>query len=98
MLCMLHWSRAYDERYDAVDIEGIVAHDLVHRAVNGCLLDEVDCGEFWREVKVIAKEIATTRCAKCTPRQKFIIKTYSVATKKKYPEVWKQLRYMYKNS
>lgn len=40
----------YDQKFDMIDIEAIVNNDFVHRAVNVCILGEINCGPYWDEV------------------------------------------------
>ncbi|XP_073953871.1 allergen Tha p 1-like [Choristoneura fumiferana] len=87
---------SYDQKFDMIDIEAIVNNDFIHRAVNVCILGEVDCGPYWDEVKELAPEIAKDHCAHCTPRQQVVIKTYVSETKRKYPKTWNKISKKYK--
>ncbi|XP_063366726.1 allergen Tha p 1-like [Cydia amplana] len=91
-----HLAYSYDEKYDRIEIENIVANEDIHKAVNDCILGRVDCGPYWDEVRELAAEIAVDRCAHCTERQKVVVGTYISATKSKYPDIWRQIHQMFK--
>ncbi|XP_047997167.1 allergen Tha p 1-like [Leguminivora glycinivorella] len=91
-----HLAHTYDEKYDRIEIENIVANEEIHKAVNDCILGRMDCGPYWDEVRELAAEIAQDRCAHCTARQKVIVRTYITATKSKYPDTWRKIRQMFK--
>ncbi|CAH0401221.1 unnamed protein product [Chilo suppressalis] len=65
----------YDEKYDKMEVDKIIANDELFNSYLNCWLDKGPCDkENAAEMKTLMPEVISTACGKCTPVQKKNIK------------------------
>nr|CAJ2313441.1 Ejaculatory bulb-specific protein 3 [Metisa plana] len=66
----------YDEIYDKIDVDKILADEALFDAYIDCMLDKGPCtAEHSPEFRKLLPEVVATACAKCTPIQKAHVNT-----------------------
>nr|ALS03840.1 chemosensory protein 15 [Ectropis obliqua] len=79
----------YDEIYDKIDVDKIIADDALFTKYIDCMLDKGPCEvEHSADFKKLLPEVIATSCAKCSPIQKkHVRKTVKTLGEKKPAEL-----------
>ncbi|XP_075981790.1 ejaculatory bulb-specific protein 3-like [Anticarsia gemmatalis] len=86
----------YDEIYDKLDVDKILADDALFTAYINCMLDKGDCSvEHSADFRKLLPEVIATSCAKCSPIQKTNVRKTVRALSEKRPEDFNQFRAKY---
>nr|UNG39400.1 chemosensory protein 6 [Apocheima cinerarius] len=81
----------YSSKYDDFDVEPIIENDRIMLSYTKCFLDEGPCTPDAKDFKKIIPEALEMVCAKCTSKQKQLIRKVIGAIMEKHPEAWAQL-------
>ncbi|XP_063385788.1 ejaculatory bulb-specific protein 3-like [Cydia fagiglandana] len=65
----------YYNRYDNVNADSIVQNERVLLAYYKCVMDKGPCTKDGRNFKRVLPETLSTACARCSPKQKVIVRT-----------------------
>ncbi|XP_059621749.1 ejaculatory bulb-specific protein 3-like [Phlebotomus argentipes] len=85
----------YTDRYDDMDIEGILDNSRILTNYIKCLVNEGPCTPDARELKSILPEALESDCAKCTDKQRVstqIVLNYLIENR---PDAWDALENVY---
>ncbi|XP_050352507.1 allergen Tha p 1-like isoform X2 [Nymphalis io] len=81
----------YSSRYDDFDIQPLLENDRVLLSYTKCFLDQGPCTPEAKDFKKAIPEAVQTTCAKCTQKQKSLIRTVIRAIMDYHPDAWEQL-------
>nr|AHX37220.1 chemosensory protein 6 [Conogethes punctiferalis] len=81
----------YNTNYDNFDVKQLVENPRVLKNYGKCFLDQGPCTPEGSDFKKTIPEALKTECAKCTPKQRELIRTVVAAFQSKLPEVWAEL-------
>ncbi|XP_063626763.1 allergen Tha p 1-like [Cydia splendana] len=81
----------YDSKYDNFDVQTLIDNPRLMKAYTKCLLSKGSCTAEGASFKKILPEAVATTCAKCTPKQRQIVRTVIRALQKQMPNDWDQL-------
>ncbi|CAB3231664.1 unnamed protein product [Arctia plantaginis] len=83
----------YDEIYDKLDVDKILADDALFTSYINCLLDKGECSvEHSADFRKLIPEVIATACAKCTDIQKTNVRKTVKALTEKRPTEFDQFR------
>ncbi|XP_068083771.1 ejaculatory bulb-specific protein 3-like [Anabrus simplex] len=86
----------YTDKYDNVDIKAILTNDRLRGLYVNCLLDGgAKCPEDAKALKERLPEVLETDCAKCTDKQRSIIREIITYLKKNNPGDFEKLAKKY---
>ncbi|KAJ8717290.1 hypothetical protein PYW08_005689 [Mythimna loreyi] len=78
---------AYDEKYDKIDVDKILADDGLFTAYINCMLDKGECTqEHSADFRQLLPEVIATSCAKCNAIQKQNVRKTVKALSEKRPD------------
>nr|WIW78341.1 chemosensory protein 8 [Heliconius charithonia] len=81
----------YNPEYDNFNAEEIVENVRLLKNYAKCFLDEGPCTAEGTDFKKTIPEALKTDCAKCTPKQRELIRTMVRGFQTKLPDLWKEL-------
>lgn len=81
----------YNPEYDNFNAEEIVQNERLLKNYAKCFLDEGPCTAEGNDFKKTIPEALKTDCAKCTPKQRELIRTMVRGFQTKLPDMWKEL-------
>nr|AOG12890.1 chemosensory protein [Eogystia hippophaecolus] len=81
----------YDPRYDNFNAQELADNLRLLKSYGKCFLDEGPCTPEGADFKKSIPEALRTTCAKCTPKQRELIRIVVRAFQTKLPDVWEQL-------
>ncbi|XP_069361702.1 allergen Tha p 1-like [Maniola hyperantus] len=84
-------SQTYDPEYDNFNAEELMENVRLLRNYGKCFLDKGPCTAEGSDIKTIIPEALRTGCAKCTPKQKQLVRTVAHAFRTRLPEIWAEL-------
>nr|UNG39396.1 chemosensory protein 2 [Apocheima cinerarius] len=86
----------YDEVYDTIDVDKIIADDGLFTKYIDCMLNKGPCDvEHSAEFKKLLPEVIATSCGKCSPIQKKHVKKTVKALGEKKPAELLEFKKMY---
>ncbi|CAG9563975.1 unnamed protein product [Danaus chrysippus] len=84
---------SYDEKYDSVDVDAILADDGQFTSYLDCFLDKAPCTtEYSKEFREKLPEVIKTACEKCSDTQKVKVRKFVKAIFEKKPELAQEFR------
>ncbi|XP_045777520.1 allergen Tha p 1-like [Maniola jurtina] len=84
-------SLTYDPEYDNFNAEELMENVRLLRNYGKCFLDKGPCTTEGSDIKKIIPEALRTSCAKCTPKQKQLVRNVAHAFRTRLPELWAEL-------
>ncbi|XP_041985020.1 uncharacterized protein LOC121737412 [Aricia agestis] len=81
----------YSAKYDDFDINPLLENDRILMNYLKCFLDRGPCTAEAKDFKKAIPEALQTTCGKCTPKQKYLIRTVIKAVMEKHPKSWEEL-------
>ncbi|NP_001037067.1 chemosensory protein 8 precursor [Bombyx mori] len=81
----------YSSQYDNFDVEQLVGNLRLLKNYAKCFLDQGPCTAEGTEFKKRIPEALRTKCAKCNPKQRHLIRTVVKAFQTKLPDLWEEL-------
>ncbi|KAG6454418.1 ejaculatory bulb-specific protein 3 [Manduca sexta] len=81
----------YSTQYDNFDANELVSNVRLLKNYGKCFLDEGPCTVEGREFKKNIPDALRTRCRKCTPKQRHLIRTVVKGFQTKLPDLWERL-------
>ncbi|KAJ2948445.1 hypothetical protein O0L34_g7693 [Tuta absoluta] len=81
----------YNPAYDSFNAKELVENTRLLKAYGKCFLDKGPCTAEGNDFKKRIPEALRTTCAKCTPKQKELVRTVVHGFQEKLPEVWAEL-------
>ncbi|XP_067004750.1 ejaculatory bulb-specific protein 3 [Anabrus simplex] len=86
----------YTDKYDSIDLKGVLTNDRLRNLYVNCLLGTVTkCPEDVKALKSILPEALETNCAKCSEKQKQTMREIAVYLKKNHPADFEKLAEKY---
>ncbi|KAG6454411.1 ejaculatory bulb-specific protein 3 isoform X2 [Manduca sexta] len=86
----------YDEKYDKIDVDKIIADDNLFKAYIDCMLDKGPCKEEYSEdFKKLLPEVIATSCSKCNEIQRQNVRKTVKALSNKKPDEFNEFRKKY---
>ncbi|XP_045452613.1 allergen Tha p 1-like [Melitaea cinxia] len=82
----------YNPRYDNFDAEELVSNKRVLESYGKCFLDKGPCTAEGNDFKKVIPEALRTSCAKCSPKQRQLVRIVINGFKTKTPELWEELK------
>ncbi|XP_073953862.1 ejaculatory bulb-specific protein 3-like [Choristoneura fumiferana] len=65
----------YNNRYDNLNADSIVQNERVLLAYYKCVMDKGPCTKDGKNFKRVLPETLSTACARCSPKQKGLVRT-----------------------
>nr|AZB49394.1 chemosensory protein 2 [Heortia vitessoides] len=81
----------YNPNYDSFNAKELVGNIRLLKNYGKCFLDRGPCTPEGSDFKKTIPEALKTSCAKCTPKQRELIRTVVEGFKQKLPEIWADL-------
>ncbi|XP_049877113.1 allergen Tha p 1-like [Pectinophora gossypiella] len=81
----------YNPAYDSFNAQELVDNERLLKNYGKCFLDKGPCTPEGTDFKKRIPEALRTNCAKCTPKQKELVRTVVRGFQQKLPEVWQEL-------
>ncbi|XP_041984364.1 allergen Tha p 1-like [Aricia agestis] len=81
----------YNPKYDNFNAVELSENTRLLKSYGKCFLGEGPCTAEGADFKKIIPEALKTKCGKCTPKQKELVRIVIQAFQTKLPDVWKQL-------
>nr|QLI62037.1 chemosensory protein 6 [Streltzoviella insularis] len=81
----------YDPRYDNFNAQELADNLRLLKSYGKCFLDQGPCTPEGADFKKSIPEALRTTCAKCTPKQRELIRIVVRAFQTKLPDVWEQI-------
>ncbi|KAK7873551.1 hypothetical protein R5R35_008794 [Gryllus longicercus] len=81
----------YSDRWDNIDLDGILRDDKKLDAYLSCVLDGGACSREGELLKRVMPEAIRTMCGRCTPRQKEGARRAMDYLKQHRPQQWSRL-------
>ncbi|XP_050352518.1 allergen Tha p 1-like [Nymphalis io] len=81
----------YNPKYDSFNAEELVGNDRLLKSFVNCFLDKGACTPEGSDFKRVIPEALRTTCAKCTPKQRQLIRIVVHGIKNKMPKEWNEL-------
>nr|ATD12156.1 chemosensory protein CSP13 [Cydia pomonella] len=96
VLCILALAAArpdegYSTRYDNFDAQELVDNVRLLKSYGNCFLDKGPCTAEGSDFKKLIPDALKTSCAKCSPKQRNLIRIVTKGFQTKLPEIWKEL-------
>lgn len=85
----------YTNKYDDIDIDGILSNERLFNNYLNCLLDKGKCTEEGRILKEVIPDALLHECAKCSPKQRPSIEKVFRFLVKERPAAFNQLTAKY---
>ncbi|XP_023942532.1 allergen Tha p 1 [Bicyclus anynana] len=84
-------SDTYNPQYDSFNAQEVADNIRLLKNYGKCFLDQGPCTAEGNDFKKVIPEALRTTCAKCTEKQKELIRIIIKAFQEKLPEVWAEL-------
>ncbi|CAG9563958.1 unnamed protein product [Danaus chrysippus] len=81
----------YNPEYDNFNAKELVENTRLLKNYGKCFLDQGPCTPEGSDFKKTIPEALRTTCAKCTPKQRELIRTVVRGFQKDLPELWSEL-------
>ncbi|CAG9795803.1 unnamed protein product [Diatraea saccharalis] len=81
----------YDTQYDNFNAQDLVENPRLLKNYGKCFLGNGPCTSEGKDFKDIIPDALKTECAKCSPKQRQLIKTVIRGFQDKLPEMWTEL-------
>ncbi|XP_050681485.1 ejaculatory bulb-specific protein 3-like [Leptidea sinapis] len=81
----------YDPKFDNIDAQVLVDDIFLLKNYGKCFLNKGPCTPEAREIRKIIPDAIKTTCAKCSPKQRQLIRVVVKGFQTKLPEMWKDL-------
>nr|QEV81549.1 chemosensory protein 4 [Grapholita molesta] len=81
----------YSTKYDSFDAQELVDNVRLLKSYGNCFLDKGPCTAEGHDFKKTIPDALKTNCAKCSPKQRVLIRTVVKGFQSKLPELWKEL-------
>ncbi|CAK1552526.1 unnamed protein product [Leptosia nina] len=81
----------YNPEYDNFNAQELVDNIRLLRNYGKCFLGQGPCTAEGNDFKKVIPEALRTTCAKCTPKQRELIRTVVKGFQTKLPEIWEEL-------
>ncbi|CAH2089589.1 unnamed protein product [Euphydryas editha] len=81
----------YNPKYDYFNAEEVVSNERLLKNYANCFLGKGPCTKEGTDFKTSIPEALRTSCAKCTPKQRQLIRTVVQGFKTKVPDLWEEL-------
>nr|QGH51248.1 putative chemosensory protein 5 [Conopomorpha sinensis] len=88
---LVHCAEFYSSKYDNFDIQPLLSNDRILVGYTKCFLDRGPCTPDSKAFKAVIPEALETKCGKCSPKQKELIKTVITVLRERHPDSWKEL-------
>ncbi|CAG4947300.1 unnamed protein product [Colias eurytheme] len=81
----------YNPEYDNFNAQELVGNIRLLKNYGKCFLDDGPCTPEGNDFKKVIPEALRTSCAKCTPKQRELVRTVVRGFQTKLPDMWQQL-------
>ncbi|XP_045501847.1 allergen Tha p 1-like [Colias croceus] len=81
----------YNPEYDNFNAQELVENLRLLKNYGKCFLDAGPCTPEGNDFKKVIPEALRTSCAKCTPKQRELVRTVVRGFQTKLPDMWQQL-------
>ncbi|XP_059060878.1 ejaculatory bulb-specific protein 3-like [Achroia grisella] len=81
----------YNPQFDSFNAEEVADNTRLLKNYGKCFLDQGPCTAEGSDFKRVIPEALRTSCAKCTPKQRVLIRTVVRAFQTKLPDIWEAL-------
>ncbi|XP_047536328.1 allergen Tha p 1-like [Vanessa atalanta] len=81
----------YNPRYDNFNAQELVDNDRLLKSYVKCFLGKGPCTSEGSDFKRVIPEALRTKCAKCTPKQRQLIRVVVHGIQTKLPSQWDEL-------
>ncbi|CAH2042441.1 unnamed protein product, partial [Iphiclides podalirius] len=81
----------YNPAYDSFDADELVQNERLLKNYGKCFLGQGPCTAEGADFKKTIPDALRTTCAKCTPKQRKLIRTVVNGFQTKLPDIWDQL-------
>ncbi|KPJ09662.1 Ejaculatory bulb-specific protein 3 [Papilio machaon] len=81
----------YNSKYDNFDANQLVGNPRLLSSFGRCFLGEGPCTAEGSDFKKTIPEALRTTCAKCTPKQRELVRVVVRGFQTKLPEIWDKL-------
>ncbi|XP_039759100.1 allergen Tha p 1-like [Pararge aegeria] len=81
----------YNPTYDHFNAKELAENDRLLKNYLLCFLDRGPCTREGTDFKKVIPEALRTVCAKCTPKQRELVRIVVRAFQEKLPELWEEL-------
>nr|AZT78915.2 chemosensory protein [Dioryctria abietella] len=84
-------TETYNPQYDSFNAQELAENIRLLKNYGKCFLDQGPCTSEGNDFKKAIPDALKTSCARCTPKQKELIRTVVKAFQTKLPDVWDAL-------
>ncbi|KPJ05768.1 Ejaculatory bulb-specific protein 3 [Papilio xuthus] len=81
----------YNSQYDNFDATELVGNTRLLKSYGRCFLGQGPCTAEGSDFKKTIPEALRTTCAKCTPKQRELVRVVVRGFQTKLPEIWEEL-------
>ncbi|GBP07821.1 Putative odorant-binding protein A10 [Eumeta japonica] len=85
----------YDSKYDDFDVDTLIENLRLLKSYANCFLGKGSCTAEGASFKKVMPEAVATTCAKCTPKQRILVRKVIKAIQANLSEEWEELKKEY---
>nr|AII01034.1 chemosensory protein [Dendrolimus kikuchii] len=81
----------YSTQYDDFDVDELVNNVRLLKNYGKCFLNQGPCTPEGNDFKKVIPDAVKTKCVKCSPKQKVLIRKVVRGFQEELPEIWSEL-------